>query len=116
MGSRVLSTVGCFPELCFFQFSVAQVLVGLRKPFIKKKFSPLLPGLLVFIIIILCIIVLQVMVRTEAGTYVKELVHGDLGRTVPNLSSILGCEVDILALDVMVRAVRDIDTCHSMPW
>ena len=30
--SRVQSTVGCFPELCF-QFSVAQVIVGLRKQF-----------------------------------------------------------------------------------
>ena len=28
MGSRVQSTVGCFPELCFLQFSVEQVLVG----------------------------------------------------------------------------------------
>ena len=31
IGSRVQSTVGCFPELCFLQFSVAQMLVGLRK-------------------------------------------------------------------------------------
>ncbi|VDD83853.1 unnamed protein product [Mesocestoides corti] len=37
----------------------------------------------------------------EAGTYVKELVHGDLGRTQPNLSSLLGCQVDLLALDVI---------------
>ena len=29
MGSRMQSTVGCFPELCFLQFSVLQVLVGL---------------------------------------------------------------------------------------
>ena len=41
---------------------------------------------------------------TQAGTYVKEFVHGDFGRTTPNLSSILGCEeVDIIALDVEVR-------------
>ena len=26
---------------------------------------------------------------TSAGTYVKEFVHGDFGRTIPNLSSIL---------------------------
>ncbi|XP_071450586.1 tRNA pseudouridine synthase Pus10 isoform X2 [Hetaerina americana] len=38
--------------------------------------------------------------RTQAGTYVKEFVHGDFGRTEPNLRSILGVEVDILALDV----------------
>eukprot|EP00850_Spirogloea_muscicola_P001977 SM000007S20937 [mRNA] locus=s7:998716:1003912:- [translate_table: standard] len=36
-----------------------------------------------------------------AGTYVKEFVHGDLGRTQPNLGSLLGCEADILQLDVM---------------
>ena len=34
MGSRVQSIVGCFPELYFLQFSVVQVLVGLRKKFI----------------------------------------------------------------------------------
>ena len=37
---------------------------------------------------------------TQAGTYVKEFVHGDFGRTEPNVSQILGCDVDILALDV----------------
>jgi len=36
---------------------------------------------------------------TEAGTYVKEFVHGDLGRTVPSVSSLLGCSTDILELD-----------------
>lgn len=38
---------------------------------------------------------------TQAGTYVKEFVHGDLGRTDPSLGSILGTECDILALDVV---------------
>ncbi|KAF0694032.1 Aste57867_15055 [Aphanomyces stellatus] len=37
---------------------------------------------------------------TSAGTYVKEFVHGDLGRTFPNVSSLLGCDADILQLDV----------------
>ncbi|KAH9067346.1 hypothetical protein Ae201684P_021505 [Aphanomyces euteiches] len=37
---------------------------------------------------------------TSAGTYVKEFVHGDLGRTSPNVSSLLGCDADILQLDV----------------
>ena len=36
MGSRVQSTVGCFYELCFLQFSLAQVLVGLRKQLINN--------------------------------------------------------------------------------
>jgi len=38
---------------------------------------------------------------TQAGTYIKEFVHGDLGRTYPNVGSILNCESDILQLDVM---------------
>ena len=38
---------------------------------------------------------------TQAGTYIKEFVHGDFGRTVPNLCQLLGQEVDILTLDVM---------------
>uniref|UniRef100_A0A7S2TFV9 tRNA pseudouridine(55) synthase n=1 Tax=Lotharella oceanica TaxID=641309 RepID=A0A7S2TFV9_9EUKA len=37
---------------------------------------------------------------TEAGTYVKEFVHGDRGRTRPYLGDILGCATDILQLDV----------------
>ena len=38
---------------------------------------------------------------TQAGTYIKEFVHGDFGRTNPNLGSLLGCEADILQLDVL---------------
>ncbi|CAF2690117.1 unnamed protein product [Rotaria sp. Silwood2] len=38
---------------------------------------------------------------TQAGTYVKEFVHGDLGRTKPNLTIILNRFVDILELDVL---------------
>ncbi|XP_040576179.1 tRNA pseudouridine synthase Pus10 [Lepeophtheirus salmonis] len=37
---------------------------------------------------------------TEAGTYVKEFVHGDFKRTTPSLKSIIGCDIDIEALDV----------------
>lgn len=40
---------------------------------------------------------------TEAGTYIKEFVHSDFGRTEPNLASLLGsCSADIIQLDVMV--------------
>lgn len=39
--------------------------------------------------------------RTSAGTYVKEFVHGDLGRTVPSVCSLLGSQADILQLDVV---------------
>ena len=37
---------------------------------------------------------------TSAGLYVKEFVHGDFGRTSPSVGEILGCEADILQLDV----------------
>ncbi|KAF4390033.1 uncharacterized protein LOC115704040 isoform X2 [Cannabis sativa] len=37
---------------------------------------------------------------TQAGTYIKEFVHGDLGRTHPSIGSILGCRAEILQLDV----------------
>lgn len=40
-------------------------------------------------------------VVTQAGTYVKEFVHGDFGRTKPSVGDIIGVEVDILALDVI---------------
>ena len=39
-GFMVQSTVGCFLELRFLQFSVAQVLVGLRKQFINNFVFP----------------------------------------------------------------------------
>eukprot|EP00352_Strombidinopsis_acuminata_P001681 CAMPEP_0176392512 /NCGR_PEP_ID=MMETSP0126-20121128/40930_1 /TAXON_ID=141414 ORGANISM="Strombidinopsis acuminatum, Strain SPMC142" /NCGR_SAMPLE_ID=MMETSP0126 /ASSEMBLY_ACC=CAM_ASM_000229 /LENGTH=107 /DNA_ID=CAMNT_0017763359 /DNA_START=107 /DNA_END=433 /DNA_ORIENTATION=- len=39
-------------------------------------------------------------VLSSAGTYIKELVHGDLGRTVPSIGSLLNSETDILQLDV----------------
>jgi tRNA pseudouridine synthase 10 len=38
---------------------------------------------------------------TQAGTYIKEFVHGDWGRTIPNVGTLLGCEADILQLDVL---------------
>ena len=37
---------------------------------------------------------------TQAGTYVKEFVHSDFGRTRPNLRDIMKQEVDIVSLDV----------------
>mmetsp|Transcript_12610 Transcript_12610/g.38032 ORF Transcript_12610/g.38032 Transcript_12610/m.38032 type:complete len:329 (+) Transcript_12610:134-1120(+) len=38
---------------------------------------------------------------TAAGTYVKEFVHGDFGRTTPSLGSLLHTRADILQLDVI---------------
>lgn len=37
---------------------------------------------------------------TQAGTYIKELVHGEFGRTSPSISSIIDREIDIVELDV----------------
>ena len=39
-------------------------------------------------------------VDADAGTYIKEFIHGDLGRTHPSVSSILGCDVQCVQLDV----------------
>lgn len=41
--------------------------------------------------------------QTQAGTYVKEFVHSDFGRTRPSIGSLMGIgidDVDILELDV----------------
>jgi tRNA pseudouridine synthase 10 len=39
--------------------------------------------------------------RTEAGTYVKEFVSGDDGRTAPSVASVLGVQVVCAELDVL---------------
>ncbi len=44
--------------------------------------------------------VLQVEMETEAGLYIKEWVHGDLGRTAPSLAALLGTPCTFLSLDV----------------
>ncbi|XP_038133929.1 putative tRNA pseudouridine synthase Pus10 [Cyprinodon tularosa] len=38
--------------------------------------------------------------KTQAGTYIKEFVHGDFGRTKPNLCQLLKTDTNILELDV----------------
>jgi len=43
---------------------------------------------------------LKLTLTTQAGTYIKEFIHGDLGRTTPSLGEILNCEADIIQLDV----------------
>lgn len=45
--------------------------------------------------------VVTLRVRTEAGTYVKEFVHGDSGRTVPSLAGKLGMACVVESLDVI---------------
>ncbi|XP_055495872.1 putative tRNA pseudouridine synthase Pus10 isoform X2 [Leucoraja erinacea] len=39
--------------------------------------------------------------KTQAGSYVKEFVHGDFGRTKPNLGTLMNTTADILELDVL---------------
>ena len=43
---------------------------------------------------------MELHVIASAGTYIKEFVHGDLGRTKPSIGEILESEADILQLDV----------------
>ncbi|XP_063426477.1 tRNA pseudouridine synthase Pus10-like isoform X2 [Mytilus trossulus] len=40
------------------------------------------------------------LLNTQAGTYIKEFVHGDFGRSTPNMCTLLDMECDILTLDV----------------
>lgn len=40
-------------------------------------------------------------VRAASGTYIKELMHGDEGRTSPSLAGLLGTKVTVVQLDVI---------------
>ncbi|MFH1306637.1 MAG: tRNA pseudouridine(54/55) synthase Pus10 [Candidatus Micrarchaeota archaeon] len=44
---------------------------------------------------------LKIDIWAEAGTYIKELIHGDDGRTVPSISSLLGKKCRCTQLDVI---------------
>ena len=44
---------------------------------------------------------LLIEVYCEGGLYVKELIHGDQGRTKPSLSGLLGMELAVEELDVL---------------
>ena len=44
---------------------------------------------------------LELIVKTQAGLYIKELIHGDNGRTEPNIQSLLDNGVKNIELDVM---------------
>src|SRR5438093_9946997 len=43
----------------------------------------------------------ELLVTAEAGTYIKEWVHGDGGRTRPSLAERLGAACEVLELDVL---------------
>ena len=40
-------------------------------------------------------------IRAASGTYIKELMHGDEGRTSPSLAALLGTKVSVVQLDVI---------------
>lgn len=42
-----------------------------------------------------------VFVLSSAGTYIKEFIHGDLERTLPNFGTLAGTKADIYQLDVV---------------
>lgn len=44
---------------------------------------------------------LELTVKAEAGTYIKELISGDEGRTDPNIADLLGCNANCRALEVL---------------
>lgn len=50
----------------------------------------------------------RIKIHGDGGLYIKELMHGDDGRTMPNLADELGVEITVDALDVVdVEAVGD---------
>ena len=44
---------------------------------------------------------IEITMRSEAGTYIKELVHSDEGRTTPSVQSVLGTDCEVIWLDVL---------------
>lgn len=44
---------------------------------------------------------IELVVKAEAGTYIKEMIHGDEGRSDPSVSGILGVDAECTALDVL---------------
>lgn len=56
---------------------------------------------------------LELRLSTQAGTYIKEFVHGDLGRTRPSLRTLLGSPADILQLDLEGLIEEGQDTITS---
>ena len=43
----------------------------------------------------------RLVITCQGGLYVKELIHGDQGRTKPSVAGVLGVDVEILELDVI---------------
>jgi len=43
----------------------------------------------------------EVLIKCQGGLYVKELIHGDEGRTTPSFQEVLGTKLKVLELDVL---------------
>jgi len=44
---------------------------------------------------------LELLIRCQGGLYIKELIHGDEGRTKPSIAEVLDCKAKCLELDVI---------------
>jgi tRNA pseudouridine synthase 10 len=45
--------------------------------------------------------IMELILRCDGGLYVKELAHGDDGRTKPSIAEILKCDITVLFVDVL---------------
>ena len=57
----------------------------------------------------------ELRVEAEAGTYIKELVSGDAGRTTPSLSELLGVACTCVELDVIEIRADDVALLEGAP-
>lgn len=58
---------------------------------------------------------IELRLEAEAGTYIKELVSGDDGRTAPSISSLLGVACECAELDVLEIRADDADVLSDRP-
>ena len=55
----------------------------------------------------------RLIIKAEAGTYIKELISGDKGRTVPSVAGELGIKAECKALEVTMIDDGFLDQCLS---
>ncbi|HJM38698.1 MAG TPA: tRNA pseudouridine(54/55) synthase Pus10 [Planctomycetota bacterium] len=56
-----------------------------------------------------------VTIRSAHGTYIKEVVSGESGRTQPSLSKLLDCPCSCVELDVLNILPPELETPHTTP-
>lgn len=96
LGDEDLQTISSFKDMEILQRTPIRVLHR-RSPLEREKIIhwmkiEKITGNSQYFILHLC---------TQAGTYIKEFVHGDLGRCHPSVGSILRCRAEIVQLDVI---------------